>query len=242
MSIDICAYGRNPRPVVGCARIRKSAIVKILVADDHTLFRDGLRYMLAQLDDDVEILEAKDCAEALALVGSRSDLDLVLLDLAMPGMDGLAGLRALRVRRPSVPVVILSGSEEPADVRQALDRGAMGFIPKSSTSQVMLGALRLVLSGGVYLPPAFLERFQPGRTPTAAPPIEALGLTPRQHDVLRLLGRGQSNKEIARVLGLAEGTVKLHISAILRALGVDNRTQAVIVAARLPGLTSRGDG
>jgi len=215
--------------------------VKILVADDHALFRDGLRYVLARLGDEVEVLEAKDCTEALALVGSRPDLDLLLLDLAMPGMDGLAGLRVLRARRPSMPVVILSASEEPADVRQALDRGAMGFIPKSSTSSVMLGALRLVLSGGVYLPPAFLDRFQTGRTPTAVPSIEALGLTPRQHDVLRLLGKGQSNKEIARVLGLAEGTVKLHISAILRALGVGSRTRAVIAAARLLDSTGRAD-
>ncbi len=215
--------------------------MKILIADDHALFRDGLRYVLARLGDDVEILEAKDCTEALALAGSRPDLDLILLDLAMPGMDGLAGLRALRARRPSVPVVILSGSEEPTDVRQALDGGAMGFIPKSSSSSVMLSALRLILSGGVYLPPAYLARSQAGRTPIAAPSVEALGLTPRQYDVLRLLGRGQSNKEIARVLGLAEGTVKLHISAILRALGVGNRTRAVIAAARLLGLSSSGD-
>jgi DNA-binding NarL/FixJ family response regulator len=216
--------------------------VKILVADDHAMFRDGLRYALASLDDDVEILEAKDCAEALALVGSHPDLDLVLLDLAMPGMDGLAGLHALRARRPAVPVVILSGSEEPADARRALDRGAMGFIPKSSSSSVMLGALRLVLSGGVYLPPAFLEHFQTGRTLSGAPSIETLGLTPRQHDVLRLLGKGQSNKEIARVLGLAVGTVKLHISAILRALGVGSRTRAVIAAARLLDRAGGADG
>jgi DNA-binding NarL/FixJ family response regulator len=216
--------------------------VKILVADDHALFRDGLRYVLARLDDDVEFLEAKNCAEALALVGSRSDLDLVLLDLAMPGMDGLAGLRALRARGPAVPVVILSASEEPADVRRALDGGAMGFIPKSSTSSVMLSALRLVLSGGVYLPPAFLERNHGGKMPIAPSSVEALGLTSRQHDVLRLLGQGQSNKEIARVLGLAEGTVKLHISAILRVLGVHNRTGAVVAAARLLGLAGPRDG
>jgi len=216
--------------------------VRILVADDHALFRDGLRYLLSRLGDDVEMLEAKDCAEALARVAERSDLDLILLDLAMPGMDGLAGLRALRARNPAVPVVILSASEEPTDVRLALDGGAMGFIPKSSTSNVMLGALRLVLSGGVYVPPAFLDRFQTGRIPVATASLDVLGLTPRQHDVLRLLGRGQSNKEIARVLGLAEGTVKLHISAILRALGVDNRTQAVVTAARLLGLGGRGEG
>ncbi|HEY2337887.1 MAG TPA: response regulator transcription factor [Burkholderiales bacterium] len=212
--------------------------MKILIADDHALFRDGLRYMLAGLADEVTILEAKDSTEALATVGATPDLDLVLLDLAMPGMDGLAGLRALRGRRPALPVVILSASEEPIDVRRAIESGAMGFIPKASSSAVMLGALRLVLSGGVYVPPAYLARSRAGTTPITAPSADTLGLTPRQHDVLRLLGQGQSNKEIARVLGLAEGTVKLHISAILRALGVSNRTRAVVAAARLLGLAA----
>ena len=222
--------------------------MKILVADDHALFRDGLRYLLGQLGAPVEVFEAKDGAGALELVEVHPDLELVLLDLAMPGIDGLAGLRLLRARCPAVPVVILSGSEEPADVRQALDAGALGFIPKSSTSQVMLNALRLVLSGGAYVPPSYLERAQSVRVPLAASSVDSLGLTPRQLDVLRLLGQGHSNKEIARVLDLAEGTVKLHISAILRALGVNNRTRAVVAAARLLGLAeqrpgiTRGDG
>jgi len=221
--------------------------VKILIADDHALFREGLRYVLAGLGDDVvEIFEAKDGAEALALVAAHPDLDLILLDLAMPGMDGIAGLRALRARNPSMPVVILSGSEEPADIRLALDRGAMGFIPKSSTSAVMLSALRLVLAGGVYLPAAFLERSRAsaskGPIVSATPTLENLGLTARQYDVLRLLGQGKSNKEIARALDLAEGTVKLHVSAVLRALDAVNRTQAVVAAARLLGLAGRAQG
>jgi DNA-binding NarL/FixJ family response regulator len=215
--------------------------VKILIADDHALFREGLRYVLSRLGEAVETLEAKDCAQALGLVAANPDLDLILLDVDMPGMDGLTGLRSLRARSPAVPVVILSASEEPADMQLALDGGAMGFIPKSSPSEVMLGALRLVLSGGVYLPPAFLNRFQRSRTPTAlsTASVETLGLTPRQHDVLRLLGKGQSNKEIARALDLTEGTVKHHISAILRALRVDNRTHAVVTAARLLGLSGQ---
>ena len=218
--------------------------MKILIADDHALFREGLRYVLAGVGDDVEILEAKDGAGALVLVAARPDLDLVLLDLAMPGMDGLAGLRALRARTPSVPVVILSASEETIDIRLALDGGAMGFIPKSSTSEVMLSALRLVLSGGVYLPPAILQRSRTGKGPVASAELtlESLGLTPRQHDVLRLLGQGKSNKEIARALVLAEGTVKLHVSAILKALDVGNRTQAVVAAARLLGLAGHTQG
>lgn len=219
--------------------------MKILVADDHILFREGLRYVLARLSDDkAEILEARDGAEALDLVGVHPDLDLILLDLAMPGMDGFAGLRALRARVPSVPVVILSGSEEPIDIRWALDGGAMGFIPKSSTSEIMLSALRLVLSGGVYLPPAFLQGPRPGHGSVgrATPTLQSLSLTPRQHDVLRLLGQGKSNKEIARTLALAEGTVKLHVSAILKALDAGNRTQAVVAAARLLGLAEHPPG
>lgn len=214
--------------------------MKILVADDHALFREGLRYVLARLGDEVEIFEARDGSEALDVVATRSDLDLVLLDLAMPGMDGFEGLRELRRRVPAVPIVILAASEDSADVRAALDAGAMGFIPKSSTSSVMLSALRLVLSGGVYLPPAFLEKSS--RRGTSARSLEALGLTARQQDVLKLLGQGQSNKEIAQAFGLAEGTVKLHVSAILRALDVDNRTQAVIAAARLLDVTTRPRG
>ena len=216
--------------------------MKILVADDHALFRDGLRYLLGQLGEPVEMLEAKDGAGALELVGAHPDLELVLLDLGMPGIDGLAGLRLVRARNPAVPVVILSGSEEPADMRQALAAGALGFIPKSSTSQVMLNALRLVLSGGMYLPPSYLERAQSLRVPLTASSVDSLGLTPRQLDVLRLLAQGHSNKEIARVLQLAEGTVKLHISAILRALRVDNRTRAVVAAAHVLGLAGQKPG
>jgi DNA-binding NarL/FixJ family response regulator len=215
-------------------------MLKILIADDHALFREGLRYVLARLEPQVEVIEARDGAEALEILGRRPDVDLILLDLAMPGVDGLAGLRALRARLPAVPVVILAASEEPTDIRLALDGGAMGFISKSSTSEVMLGALRLVLAGGVYLPPTLLERQRSGaRTKDGGrKTLETLGLTPRQHDVLRLLSQGRSNKEIARTLDLTEGTVKLHVSAILRALEVDNRTQAVVAAARLLETTS----
>ena len=210
--------------------------MKILVADDHALFREGLGYVLRGLGEPVETLHAHDGAAALELAEAHPDLDLVLLDLAMPGIDGLAGLRLLRARYPAMPVVILSGSEEPADVRLALDAGALGFISKSSSADVMLSALRLVLSGGLYVPPSYLERTQGMAVPIAASSVDSLGLTPRQLDVLRLLGRGHSNKEIARILELAEGTVKLHISAILRTLGVHNRTRAVVAAARLLGL------
>jgi DNA-binding NarL/FixJ family response regulator len=189
--------------------------------------------VLARLGEGVVTLEARDAAETLALAAAHPDLDLILLDLAMPGMDGFAGLARLRELRPSVPVVVLSASESQADVRATLEGGAMGFVPKSSTAEVMLSALRLVFSGGVYVPPLVLDRAgPPGKAAGASPLGDDLGLTPRQLDVLALLGEGKANKEIAQALGLTEGTVKLHVSAILRALGVENRTQAVIAAER----------
>ncbi len=202
--------------------------MKILVADDHALFREGLRHLLARLDAGVTVVEARDGRETLSLAATEPDLDLILLDLAMPGMDSFAGVREIRARWPSVPLVILSASEHPRDVRAGLGAGAAGFIPKSSTGEVMLSALRLVFSGGVYVPPAMLDE-RPGRPAGHAD----LRLTPRQRDVLALLAEGRSNKEIAQALALAEGTVKLHVSAILRMLGAENRTQAVVSAARL---------
>lgn len=207
--------------------------MKILIVDDHVLFREGLRHVLLQLEPKGEILEAGKCEDAFQLVDANPDMDLVLLDLSLPGMGGFAGLGEFRARYPGVPVVVMSGSEERHDVQNALDNGALGYIPKSSTSQVMLSALRLVFSGGVYLPPVMLSG-------VAAPPPEMAntlksGLTDRQLAVLRLLAEGKSNKLIGRELDLAEGTVKIHISSIFRALNVSNRTEAVI-AARKSGL------
>lgn len=207
--------------------------MKILIVDDHVLFREGLRHVLLQLEPTGEILEAGKCEDAFQLVDAHPEMDLVLLDLSLPGMGGFAGLGEFRARYPGVPVVVMSGSEERHDVQNALDNGALGYIPKSSTSQVMLSALRLVFSGGVYLPPVMLSG-------VAAPPPEMAntlksGLTDRQLAVLRLLAEGKSNKLIGRELDLAEGTVKIHISSIFRALNVSNRTEAVI-AARKSGL------
>ncbi|MGB5081661.1 MAG: response regulator transcription factor [Burkholderiales bacterium] len=203
--------------------------LRILLADDHALFRAGMRHVLRELDASVVLLEAKDGAEALSLLTHDSRLDLVLLDLAMPHMDGLGGLAALRQRAPAVPIVILSASENTHDMRAALDAGAMGFIPKASPAAVVLGALRLVLAGGVYVPP---EMIHPSAL-TATIPTAGGGsqtLTPRQVDILKLLGQGKSNKEIAQLLALTEGTVKQHVSDVLNALNVSNRTQAALVA------------
>ncbi|MDR3441213.1 response regulator transcription factor [Telmatospirillum sp.] len=214
--------------------------MKILIADDHELFRDGLRHVLTQLDGTVSVVEASDYPQAIALTETESDIDIVLLDLGMPGMPWSEGLQNLRQTLPSeIPIIVLSASDDRRHVLQAVNLGAAGFIPKTSSSRVMVSALKLVLSGGVYLPPALLDQGAEGTAisvGSGSPDNTAAFLTPRQREVLALLGQGKSNKEIARVLQLAEGTVKLHVTAILKALNVNNRTRAVVAASQL-GLT-----
>ena len=213
--------------------------LKVLIVDDHPLIRQALTVVLKQLESELEVIEAGNCTDALALAETHGDIDLVLLDIHMPGLSGLDALDSFRERRADVPVVVLSASEDPNDITRALDSGAMGFIPKSQPSAVMINALRLVLSGGVYLPPEIVRR---SAAPSyASAPAGAggsmhyrdIGLTERQAQVLALLVQGKPNKLICRELDLAEGTVKIHITAILRALKVANRTQAVIEVSRL---------
>jgi DNA-binding NarL/FixJ family response regulator len=220
--------------------VQRGNALKILVVDDHPLIRAAVRNVLTQLEADVEVHEAQDCPAALALVETHPDLTLVLLDLHLPGMGGLDALSILRERYPEIPAVVLSAADDRESVLQALDRGAMGFIPKSSSNAVMVSALRLVLSGGVYLPPEVLATHvaQAANTPAVSAPRPAtspatLGLTERQVQVLALMVQGKPNKLICRELGLAERTVKVHITAILKALKVSNRTQAVIAAGRM---------
>jgi DNA-binding NarL/FixJ family response regulator len=218
--------------------------MKVLVVDDHPLVRDALRVHLQRLEDGVDVVEARTGAEVLDLAEQHPDADLVLLDLNLPDIRGFSVLASLRERHPAIPVVVLSANQDQNSVLEALDRGAMGFIPKTASTDVMLSALRLVLAGGVYLPADVLTtRFSqagmegselPSR-PTAAraQTPAAIGLTERQAQVLSLMVQGKPNKLICRELGLAESTVKIHITAILRALKADNRTQAVIAVSRL---------
>jgi DNA-binding NarL/FixJ family response regulator len=208
--------------------------MNILLIDDHALFREGLKFLLRSLDAALEVDEASDCAKALEHAAARS-YDLVLLDLNMPGVAGLDALAALHDAVPDSPVVVLSGEDNPGVVRAAIERGAMGFIPKSSTPEVLIQALRLVLARGVYLPPAVLDA---ARAPAsvALPSTGNMtlpGLTPRQMDVLRCVIQGKANKVIARDLDVSEGTVKAHLSSVLRALDARNRTEAVYAAAKL---------
>jgi DNA-binding NarL/FixJ family response regulator len=200
-------------------------MLKIVICDDHALFRDGLELVLAQLDGDAELAGVGDAEAALARVAADGGSDLVLLDLGLPGMSGWSALVALRRDHPDVPVVVLSGSENPEDARRALAQGAAGFIPKSTRGSVLLRALELVLAGGIYLPPLLMEL-----APSPAPSTVRSPLTPRQVEVLRLLARGLTNHQIGDALQIAEGTVKTHILRIYEILGVANRIEA---AARL---------
>jgi DNA-binding NarL/FixJ family response regulator len=200
--------------------------VKILSCDDHDLFRAGLRQVLEDLEGEPELLEAADADEAFAVLRQQGDVDLVLLDLGLPGTSGLDALRRLRREHPLVPVVVISGSERGADIRASLDAGASGFIPKSARRTVLLSALELVFAGGVYVPPALLAatRGAPGEDERRE---RAELLTPRQRGVCALLAKGLTNNEIAGVLGIRAGTVKVHVAAILETLDVSNRTEAV---------------
>ncbi|AXQ29175.1 DNA-binding response regulator [Solimonas sp. K1W22B-7] len=207
--------------------------MKILLVDDHELFREGIKLLLANLADDVVFAEASSCATALNQPAG-APFDVILLDFHLPGMHGFEALRALRQRYDEPAIVVLSAEENPALIVQAIDEGAAGFIPKTSSHAVMMAALRLVLAGGTYLPPHALL----GSTSPAAQAQQASGdvlgeLTPRQVETLRLAMQGKANKVIAREMDVSEATVKAHLSASFRALGVHNRTEAVFSAARL---------
>ena len=202
--------------------------MKVLIADDHPLVRDALARTVRELEPEAQVVQAGDF-EALLRLASEP-FDLALVDLNMPGLNGMLGLRRLRERVPTLPVVVASGQDDAATIRAVLAEGAAGFIPKSERPEVLLSALRLVLAGGVYVPARSLD--VPAAPPTSPAAAAAL-LTPRQRDVLRALSRGQPNKLIARELGLTEGTVKIHIAAILRALQARNRTEAVVRAREL---------
>ena len=215
--------------------------MKILAVDDHPLIRDALRQVLKVLDPDMHLLSAANAQETLATAADNPDLNLVLLDLSLPDANGFEVLHQLREQHPGIPIVVLSATDDAASVMRALDDGAMGFIPKTSSNDVLLGALRLVLGGGVYLPAEVLRHSTAiSPNPLATPGVphkeitcRDLGLTERQAQVLALVVQGKPNKLICRSLNLAEGTVKIHISAILRALNVANRTQAVVAVGKL---------
>ena len=206
--------------------------MKILLADDHPLFREGVKPVLHKLDRKVELVEAVDYPSAFEAMHRAGEVDLALLDLYMPGMAGLDGVARFRVAFPDIPVVVLSAAEERDDIQTLLAAGALGYITKSSPSDVILAALRVVLSGGVYLPPSMADQYD-GESPPVPNLSQYPTLTSRQVEVLRELAKGRSNKQIGEALDVMEGTVKIHMAAIFRILKVNNRTEAVLVAQKM---------
>jgi DNA-binding NarL/FixJ family response regulator len=215
----------------------ETSSMKILIVDDHALIREALGGVLRELRPDVEIIEASIGRDAMLLAEANADdLDLILLDLGLPDGDGVETLRELRARYPAVAIVVLSASKDRDSVINVLDLGALGFIPKSATRAVMISALQLVFAGGIYVPPEILQHPRealPSGQASDPPSPSALGLTDRQLEVLALMMQGMSNKAICREYDLAEATVKNHVTAILKALKVSNRTEAVIAVAEL---------
>jgi DNA-binding NarL/FixJ family response regulator len=216
--------------------------MKILVVDDHALIREALHGVLKEIQGDATVLEASDWRRAMRLLQEHPDLGLILLDLSLPDKNGFAALAELRDHYRAIPIVVLSAFHERANVVKALDLGALGFIPKSAQRAVMLSALNLVFSGGIYIPPDALAGHgtAPARSPSVPGSVDGprlspadVGLTERQVAVLALMMRGKSNKAICRELDLAEPTVKNHVTAILKSLKVTNRTEAVIKVGEL---------
>jgi len=222
---------------------KMTSSLKVLIADDHVLIRDGLKHRLQQFDHRIEICEGKDGNEVLEIIQQYNDINIILLDLYMPDTDGFQLLITLCDSYPDIPIIVLSSTEERSIMRKVLDIGAAGFIPKSTSHEVTMSAIQLVLSGGVYIPPSMLTdssqqnelRISESRiTQTTNADFDIKNhkisndLTGRQKDVFYLLIKGLQNKEIARSLGLSEHTVKIHVTAILKVLNVTNRIQAVL--------------
>lgn len=205
-------------------------MLKLLVVEDHALVREGLLQTLRGIEKDVQTLGAEDADAAMKVLEQHPDIDLMVLDIMLPGLTGMSFLSVLRKRFPDVPVVILSALDDPDTVKRALKSGASGFVPKASTSESMLEALRQVLAGDIYLPPKYQEEaVSKSRGRSVA---ERFGLTPGQARVLDLLTEGKTNRQIAELLGVTEGTVKIHVSAIFKALNVTNRSQALLAVSK----------
>jgi DNA-binding NarL/FixJ family response regulator len=217
--------------------VQSQTTTTIVIADDHPLFRGALRQAIGSVMPKARVVEANGMDELNTLLGSERDVDLILLDLTMPGVQGFSGLMSLRAQHPELPVVIVSATEEATVIRRAMDFGASGFIPKSIDIDSIGGAIEAVLAGDTWTPPDVdLNAAEDKET---ADLVRRLGtLTPQQVRVLTMLSEGLLNKQIAYELNVSEATVKAHVSAILDKLGVDSRTQAVIAASKI-GVTQR---
>lgn len=211
-------------------------MLNLLVVEDHALVRDGLVRLLGQLEEDVAVLEAADFESCLDLLDGDGDFDLIFLDLALPGIDGFAGLDILRRRYPAIPVVVVSAFDDVPTVSRVMHLGASGFIPKAYSGEDLLAAVRAVLEGQIFRPAehgaARLDDEVPLLPSKSVITSAEIGMTERQGQVLSLMVRGFSNRDIGEQLSLSEGTIKIHATAIFRLLGVTSRTQALVAVAR----------
>ncbi len=204
-------------------------MTRILIVEDHALVREAMAQTLARLEPDLQCVEARGSEEALSRLEEGGDWDLAVVDLMLPDLNGFSLLGVLAKRFPDVPTVVVSALDDPTSVRRAMKAGASGFVSKTRSGDELRRAVRIVLDGGVYTPESGSQApvHKPG-----APLSDRFGLTAAQSRVVELLGQGKTNREIADLLGLSEGTVKVHMSAIFRALNVKNRAQALVVMAR----------
>jgi len=216
----------------GARRVSDTTAYRLVIADDHPLFRGALREAVSGPFAGADIAEAGSFDEVVQLLDRSGEVDLVLLDLAMPGVRGFSGLMYLRAQYPSVPVVVVSANDDPAVIRRCMEFGASGFIPKALGVEPIRAAISRVLNGGIWTPPDV--NLETATDPATAKLVQRLAtLTPQQVRVLMMLSEGLLNKQIAYELSVSEATVKAHVSAILQKLGVESRTQAVIAAARI---------
>jgi DNA-binding NarL/FixJ family response regulator len=216
--------------------------MNVLIVDDHALFRHGLALTLSELFDAPAITEAGSADQAIELLGGEIEFDLALVDLVMPGMNGFEGIKLLHEQLGTAPVVVVSSSDNVADIKAAFDCGARGYVLKSSAAEVLQHALPLILAGEVYMPAIALNSDDVMAAPAPLATATVRVMTPRQLDVLTLLAKGQSNKEIARNLNMVDSTVKVHVKAILQKLGVKNRTQAAIAGMQQGYITDGAGG
>ena len=203
--------------------------MKILIADDHALFRDELASRLEEINPDIVLMQAPSFSQSLKIIEKEPDLDMMIVDLDMPDMHWEESIEQLRQKSKNINIVVISASEDMRQIRKILQSGIKGYIPKRLESQTMHNALKLIVEGGIYIPPALVEN----NSEFSNNNRRSKTLTNRQSQVLDLIAEGKSNKQIAYEMGVSEATVKLHINALLRSLKVNNRTQAVITAQKM---------
>ncbi|MBD3666865.1 MAG: response regulator transcription factor [Kangiella sp.] len=217
--------------------MKRDSALRLLFADDHPMFLDAVREHLNRAFPDIEIEVAANLGDVMTLLGGKNGFDLVVLDFSMPGMDGTDGVKILRDKHPEIAVAVTSGVAKTRDVKAVLDLGAHGYLPKTLTGSAYAGALRVIAEGGTYVP---VETMQAMAAEAADRKVNAEGLTPREMEVLEGIADGKPNKQIARDLDIHEVTVKLHARSIFKKIGVQNRSQAAVIA-RERGLVTRGE-